>query len=82
MKYYTFYRESNNFDDIIKDKVIKKYINATVFWKNYCQVGIDEFNATKVNIHITLKYGDELRNNLTPDFSPKPNIEYVPGNIK
>lgn len=78
MKYYTFYRESNKFDDILNDKVLKKYIDYITIWKNYLRVGINKEYESKVNIHITLKYGDELRNHLSNDYSPKPHIDYTP----
>jgi len=78
MKYYTFYRESNSFDDILKDIVIKKYIEEITRWRKYLNIGIEDKNVDKVSIHITLKYGDELRDDLITDYSPKPNIDYIP----
>lgn len=78
MKYYTFYRESNNFTDILNDIVIKKYIEEVVTWKYYLNIGIENKNESKVNIHITLKYGDELKTDLIKDYAPKPNVDYIP----
>lgn len=78
MKYYTFYRESNNFDDILSDVVIKKYIDEKVRWKNYLNIGVRDSSVNKVSIHITLKYGDELRTDFIKDYSPIPNVDYVP----
>lgn len=80
MKYYTFYRESNNFDDILKDISLKKFITEKTKWDKYLQIGIDEYkkDATKIFSYITLKFGDDIRTNLTKDFTPKPNVDYVP----
>lgn len=78
MKYYTFYRENNNFDDILNDKIIKKYIDMITTWKQHLRIGLNEEYEKKVNIHITLKYGDELRNQISNDYSPKPYVDYIP----
>ena len=78
MKYYTFYRESNNFDDILKDTALKKYIDYITTWTNYLMIGLNEEFENKVNIHITLKYGDELRNELTKDYRPISGVDYFP----
>jgi len=78
MKYYTFYRETNSFDDILKDIVIKKYIEEITKWKNYLTIGIEDKNVDKVSIHITLKYGDELKTDIIKDYAPIPNVDYKP----
>jgi hypothetical protein len=80
MKYYTFYRESNNFDDILKDINLKKVVKHKIRWDKYLQIGMDDYEkeVDKIFSYITLKYGDEIRNSLTKDYSPKPNIDYMP----
>lgn len=78
MKYFTFYRESNNFNDILSDKILKKYIDEVITWQRYCRIGIQDMFVTKVNIHITLKYGDELRTNFIKDYKPIPYKDYTP----
>jgi len=80
MKFYTFYRESNNFDDILKDVALKKFVSEKIRWTNYLQIGICNYkkDAEKIFSYITLKYGDEIRTNITKDYSPKPNVDYVP----
>jgi len=80
MKYYIFYRESNNFDDILKDTTLKKFVSEKTRWVNYLQIGINEYkkNADTIFSYITLKYGEAIRTNLTTDYSPKPNIDYTP----
>jgi hypothetical protein len=77
MKYITFYRENNNFDDILKDINLKKHIHEKIKWLNYLRIGISEGKDTLFS-YITLKYGDEMRNSLTKDYSPTPNVDYVP----
>jgi hypothetical protein len=78
MKYYIFYRESDNFDDIIKDKTLKKYVYEKFRWSHYLKIGVSERAEGIISSYITLKYGDEMRNELTQDYSPKPYIDYTP----
>jgi hypothetical protein len=80
MKYYTFYRESNNFDDILNDINLKKLITTRLRWDNHLMIGINKFkkDAEKTFSYITLKYGDEMRTQLTKDYSPKPHEDYIP----
>jgi hypothetical protein len=78
MKYFKFYRESNNFDDILKDKNIKKYVDEVVTWKQCCIIGIQEHLVDKIASYIVLKYGDEMRDSFTKDYSPIPNVDYTP----
>lgn len=79
MKYITFYRENNNFDDIIKDSQLKKLICTKITWTNYLLVGLEESKTTEQVLSIiTLKYGDEIKTSLTKDYSPIANVDYVP----
>ena len=80
MKYYTFYRENNNFDDIIKDTTLKKFVSEKIHWFGYLQIGISEYkkDVEKIFSYLTLKYGDDIRTNITKDYTPKPNIDYSP----
>lgn len=77
MKYINFYRDNNNFDDILNDINIKKYIKEKIKWLNYLRIGIDN-KEERIFSYITLKYGDEMRNKLTEDYSPIPNVDYTP----
>lgn len=76
MKYITFYRESSNFEDILKDTTLKKLIYEKTKWYQHLTVGIKD--DEKIFSYITLKYGDDIRTNLVKDFSPIPNIDYTP----
>lgn len=78
MKYFKFYRESNNFDDILKDKNIKQYVDEVTTWKYHCIIGIAEHLVDKIASYIILKYGDEMRDSFTKDYSPIPNVDYIP----
>jgi hypothetical protein len=80
MKYFTFHRESNNFDDILNDINIKKLIRTKLTWHNHMMIGISKYkkDVEKIFSYITLKYGDEMRTSLTKDYSPIPNIDYIP----
>ena len=80
MKYYTFYRENNNFDDIENDIIIKKIASTKVRWFQYFMIGIYDYgDANSQNFSlITLKYGDDMIHSLTKDYTPVPGVDYVP----
>lgn len=77
MKYYTFYRENNNFDDILNDQIIKKIIDEKIRWFQYLIIGMNDKHEQTFS-YITLKYGDEMKQELVKDFSPIPGIDYIP----
>ena len=77
MKYYTFYRENNNFDDILNDLIIKKIVDEKMRWFQHLIIGMNEKHEQTFS-YITLKYGDEMKPALVRDFSPIPGIDYVP----
>ena len=77
MKYYTFYRENNNFDDILNDQIIKKIIDEKMRWYQYLIIGMNDKHEQTFS-YITLKYGDEMKQELVKDFSPIPGIDYIP----
>lgn len=76
MKYITFFRESSNFEDILKDPNIKKLIYEKTRWFQHLTLGIKD--DEKIFSYITLKYGDDIRTNLVKDYSPIPYIDYTP----
>lgn len=76
MKYYTFYRENNNFDDILNDINLKKTIKFKIKWKSYLMIGIPE--DERQFSYITLKYGDDIKPPDIKDFTPVPGVDYVP----
>lgn len=79
MRYYTFYRESNNFDDILNDTILKKSIDEIIRWNQYLVIGLYETEKNNQNTsYITLKYGDEMKQELVRDFSPVPGVDYIP----
>ena len=77
MKYYTFYRENNNFDDILNDTIIKKIIDERLRWYQYLIIGMNERHEQSFS-YITLKYGDEMKQEVVKDFTPIPGIDYIP----
>ncbi len=78
MKHYTFYRENDNFDDILKDTVVKKHICMKIRWKHYLRIALDDHDE-KLGSYITLKYGDEMKHNcLVTDRTPVPFKDYQP----
>jgi hypothetical protein len=78
MKYITFYNESDNFSEILNDTDIKKYAKLKIKWSNYLMIGLSEYKSESIISIITLKYGDNMVNNLTKDFTPIPKVDYFP----
>ena len=78
MKYYTFYRESNNFDDIISDNIVKKFAETKIKWYQHYMIGMKKDGNDQNFSMLTLKYGEDMVNNLTKDFSPIPGVDYMP----
>ena len=77
MKYYTFYRENNNFDDILNDTIVKKIIDEKLRRYQYLIIGMNEKHEQSFS-YITLKYGDEMKQELVKDFTPIPGVDYIP----
>jgi hypothetical protein len=78
MKYYTFYRENNNFSDILTDNNIKKVVDMKISWHRHLMIGLKETTNSGTFSYITLKYGDEMKQELVRDFSPVPGVDYIP----
>jgi hypothetical protein len=78
MKYYTFYRENNNFTDILTDNNIKKVVDMKISWHRHLMIGLKETTNSGTFSYITLKYGDDIIPRITKDFSPVPGVDYVP----
>jgi hypothetical protein len=79
MKFYTFKRESNNFDDLLNDSSIKSAIKTKIIWVNHVMLGFSE-DSKNENLfgYIVLKYGEYIVNLTEKDYTPKPNIDYFP----
>lgn len=79
MKYIIFFREENEFDDILTDPNLKKLINLKMKWYQHLMIGIDDYKKNEHTFsYITLKYGDEMVKDLHPDLSPIPGVDYQP----
>ena len=78
MKYYTFYREDNNFDDIEKDSIVKKHACHKIKWYQYFMIGMRKDGNDQNFSMLTLKYGEDMVNNLTKDFTPIAGVDYTP----
>ena len=78
MKYYTFFRENNNFDDILADNSVKKIIATKIKWHQHLMIGIKKEGNEQNFSLITLKYGEDMINNLTKDFTPIAGVDYTP----
>ena len=79
MKYYTFYRENNRFDDIVKDPVLGKYLTTRLYWHQHLHAGIDDYQSgDQVLSYLMLKYSDDLlKSPLCPDRTPVEGRDYT-----
>jgi len=79
MKTYIFYRESNNFTDILSDTNVKQYFKQKISWKNYL-VLMSHKVKPEIESYIMLKYGDEMKSwdHIRKDNSPVPYVDYEP----
>lgn len=78
MRTYVFQRESNNFDDILKDKNIKKYIVEQYHFTNHLILRVQD--TPEVLAYLLLVFGEELitMKSIVPDRSPIMDVDYVP----
>ena len=76
MKHVTFYRNNDDFTDILTDSILKKAVDEKITFKNYLILGITDDD--KIFSYITLKYGESIRTNIVKDHSPVPNVDYIP----
>jgi hypothetical protein len=78
MKHYTFYRESNDFSDILNDGSLKKFIDTKIKWSNHLLIGLNYEVTDQILGYIVLKYGDDITQLTTNDYTPRPNVDYLP----
>ena len=78
MKYYNFYRESNNFDDILKDPNIKKVVKFKIQYLNNLILGFGWNPDEKLLAYTMLKYGDDIKNFSDFNYTPVPYKDYIP----
>lgn len=77
MKYLTFYRQDNDFNDILSDPIIKKVIYEKIKWNKYLMIKVSDKNEHTTS-YITLKYGDDLKTSINKDYTPIPGVDYMP----
>ena len=78
MKYYTFFRENDNFDDILSDNIVKKIAGTKICWYQHLMIGINKHGNDQNFSMLTLKYSEDMVNNLTKDFTPIAGVDYTP----
>ena len=79
MKHYTFYREDNNFTDILNDVSIKKLIDEKIRWYQWLTIGIADTTKNSQSFSLlTLKYGEDMVSSVCKDFTPVAGVDYVP----
>jgi len=77
-KFYTFKRESNNFDDILNDISLKKHIKTKIKWSYHLMISLGQKVDESTLGYLVLKYGDDITNPINKDYTPVPNVDYKP----
>ena len=77
MKYYTFFREDDKFDDITSDVILKKHVTEKIKWYQHLMIGISDKDPGTLS-YLTLKYGDDIRTDYYKSFAPVAGVDYVP----
>jgi hypothetical protein len=79
MKYFIFFREDNDFTEILNDKILKKVFKFKIKFLQHLILGTENIDNEIVS-YITLKYGDDLKNKefLFIDRTPLPYQDYIP----
>ncbi len=78
MKFYNFYRENNDFTDILSDATVKKKVDTKIQWYQHLIIGIREKDNDKTFSYITLMYGEDMVTSLSKDFTPVAGVDYMP----
>ena len=77
MIHYTFFRESNDFKDILSDISLKKHIHLKLSWYQHLILAFEDIDDS-IRGYIMLKYGDEVTKLTDKDYTPVPNVDYKP----
>ena len=78
MKYFVFYDEQNNFNDILNDSCVKKNVTFQFQWSQHLLLSFNK-KAKEADLNlIVLKYGDTMKKLDIPDRSPIPFVDYIP----
>lgn len=77
MDYIVLYRESNKFNDVLTDTVLKKGIRMKMSLKHYLILTLAN---DKDAAYLMLRYGDDVisMSHVSPDRTPIPGKDYVP----
>lgn len=78
MKTFIFKRESNNFDDILSDPSIKKYIRRITKWDCHLLISMKFAFPDKLEGYVTIKYGEWFTTLTDRDYTPIPGVDYTP----
>lgn len=79
MMTFYFFRESNDFSDILTDQSIKKLIRRKIKFYQYLIISLDEYVETDTTeSYIMLKYGESLTKIVEKDRTPIMYVDYIP----
>jgi hypothetical protein len=79
MNYFIFYKEDDNFSEILQDKNLKKLTKFKIKFRQHLILGSEDI-ADDLKSYILLKFGDDLkdRSYFCPDRKPVPFVDYLP----
>lgn len=87
METIIFKRESNKFDDIIKNTNIKPFLLTVLTWNQHCFIQLKQVKGVeKIVSYIGIKFGDSiLKQPLSKDYTPIDGVDYdakIPSHLK
>jgi len=77
MTYFAFYRESNNFDDILNDKNIIKRHMVKLAWTKHLVLKWQAELPENLQSYVKLMYGNDLVKLTEKDYKPILGIDYT-----
>ena len=75
---FNFHRNSDDFTDILTDTQFKNKIVSTVKFPRYLIITLKNDIPDSIFTYITLKYGDDLVDEMVPDRKPIMYKDYTP----
>lgn len=80
MNYYIFKKEDNDFNELLKDKILKPLLKFKIKFHQHLILGSYDKIDEQLASYITLKYGEIMVNkyDMFVDFTPKINVDYTP----
>lgn len=77
---FAFHSPTNNWNGLLKDKNIKKYIVIQIEWQEHLLLYLNDDFKAELESYLNLKYNDIIVpvNSVISDYNPVPHKDYMP----